>query len=244
MTCRCASSAASRLLKILPPSTPKSKKRRAAAEQRPLSKLTSYVIFRSRLFRVGEELLGGPALDELAHVEERSRIRNASGLLHVVRHDDDGELLAKLVDQLLDLRRRDRIEGARRLVHQEDLGPHRERPCDAEPLLLSAGERKRGVLQPVLYLVPERGLPEALLGQGAVVAADSVELEARDHVVHDRHGRKRVCALEDHPHPAPKVHGIDSAGVQILAIYDDVPALTRAWHHLLYAFDASNEGMI
>ena len=46
-------------------------------------------------------------LDQLTHPEERGVVRDARGLLHVVRHDHDGVGLLELVDQLLDALRRD-----------------------------------------------------------------------------------------------------------------------------------------
>ena len=50
--------------------------------------------------------------------------------------------LAKLVDQLLDLGGRDRVERRGRLVEEDDFGPHGERAGDAQPLLLPARQRQ------------------------------------------------------------------------------------------------------
>jgi hypothetical protein len=68
-----------------------------------LPELTGDIVLRPALARVGEDLRGGPDLDELAQVEERGVVRDASRLLHGVGHDDDRVLLLELVDQLLDL---------------------------------------------------------------------------------------------------------------------------------------------
>ena len=68
----------------------------------------------------------------------------------------------ELVDQLLDALRGDRIERRRRFVHQQDVGLDRERPRDAEALLLAAREREGGLVQAVLHLVPDRRLLQAL----------------------------------------------------------------------------------
>src|SRR5687768_9813721 len=69
---------------------------------------------------VREEPLGGVDLDQLAEKEKGGRIRHASGLLKVVCDNNDRQFLFQLVQQLLDLLRRDRIECARRLVEQQD----------------------------------------------------------------------------------------------------------------------------
>ena len=44
-----------------------------------------------------------------------------------------------------------------------DVGLHRERTRDAQPLLLPAGERERALLELVLHLVPQRGAGERVL---------------------------------------------------------------------------------
>ena len=89
--------------------------------------------------------------------EERGHVRDAGRLLHVVRDDHDRVVALELVHQVLDPRRRDRVERRRGLVHQDHVGLDREAARDAEPLLLAAGEAERDLLQPVLDLVPERG---------------------------------------------------------------------------------------
>ena len=86
-------------------------------------------------------------LDELAravrpHHQERRVVRDARGLLHVVRDDDDGVLLRQLPHQVFDLQRGDRVERAARLVHQDHVGLDGERARDAQALLLPAGERE------------------------------------------------------------------------------------------------------
>src|SRR5215813_7312198 len=86
-----------------------------------LPELAGDIVLRPSLARVGEDLRGGPDLDELAQIEEGGVVGDAGGLLHRVGHDDDRVLLLELVDQLLDLGGGDGIEGGRRLVHQEYL---------------------------------------------------------------------------------------------------------------------------
>ena len=62
-------------------------------------------------------------------------------------------------DQVFDLRRRDRIERRRRLIHQQHFGIDRQRARNAQPLLLAAGEAgARLLLQIVLHFFPQRRL--------------------------------------------------------------------------------------
>src|SRR5476651_1839317 len=209
-----------------------------------LTKLSGDVIFGARLARIGEDLLGRAVLDELPHVEESGRVSDARCLLQVVGHDDDGQVLPQLVDQFFDLRGRDRVQRACRLVHQEHVGTNRQRSRDAEPLLLAAGERESARLQPILDLVPERGLTQASLGDLLVIATDAVELQSGDDVVVDGERRKRIGPLEDHADAPPQIDRVDAAGVQILAVHQDAPRLSGARHQLMHAVDAAHEGAL
>ena len=98
----------------------------------------------------------GPNSTSSPEIEESGVIGHARGLLQVVRDDDDRQLLLQLVDQLLDLLRRDRVERAGRLVEQQHLRLVGERARDAKALLLPAGETERRCAKPVLHFVPER----------------------------------------------------------------------------------------
>src|SRR4051812_25187781 len=89
------------------------------------------IILGARLARIGEDLRRLAVFDQLAEVEEGGALRNARGLLHVVRDDRDRIAAAKLVNQLLDLRRGDWVESRARLVHQDDFRVDRNRACDA-----------------------------------------------------------------------------------------------------------------
>src|SRR3954471_22345239 len=112
---------------------------------------------------IGEDLRRVVELDEVAEVEEGGLLRDPRRLLHVVGDDDDGEAIAHLVEQLLDLGCRDRVERRGRLVEQDDVGLHRDGARDAQPLLLPAGKRQRAGIELVLHLVPESRLVERIL---------------------------------------------------------------------------------
>src|SRR4051794_19992394 len=107
---------------------------------RLLAELAGDVLLGAGVARVREDLLGLVELDQLAGEHERGPVGDARGLLHVVRDDHDRVALLELVDQLLDLERRDRVERRARLVHQDHLGLDRQRARDAQPLLLTARE--------------------------------------------------------------------------------------------------------
>src|SRR6266516_4649727 len=83
--------------------------------------------------------------------EERGHVCDARRLLHVVRDDHDRVLALQVVEQVLDARGGDRVEGGGRLVHQDHVWLDREGAGDAEPLLLTAGEAERALLQARLH---------------------------------------------------------------------------------------------
>ncbi len=65
-------------------------------------------------------------------------VGDAGRLLHVMGHDRDRVVILQLVDQLLDLGGRDRIQRRARLVEQDHFRPHRDGARDAQALLLTA----------------------------------------------------------------------------------------------------------
>src|SRR4051812_25899252 len=77
------------------------------------AELARDVLLRAPVVGRREDLLGRRVLDELAAEHERRAVGNARGLLHVVGDDDDCVAELELRDQLLDLERRDRVEGGR-----------------------------------------------------------------------------------------------------------------------------------
>src|SRR6266545_4715397 len=69
-------------------------------------------------------------------------------------------VLFELVDQLLDLGGRDRVERRARLVEQDHLGLDGDGARDAQPLLLAAGKAQPIGGELVLHLVPQRRTPQ------------------------------------------------------------------------------------
>src|SRR5690606_6028852 len=79
------------------------------------------VVDRERVHGVLEDLAGGADLHQAPEVEVGRALADSRRLLHVVCDDGDRITLAQVVDQLLDLGGRDRVERRARLVHQDDL---------------------------------------------------------------------------------------------------------------------------
>src|SRR3982751_6872083 len=127
-----------------------------------LSKPSGDVVFGELLPGVREDAIGRADFHQAPEPEERGAIRDARRLLHVVGDDDDGVGGFELVDQFLDALRRDWIERRGGLVHQQHVGPDRQRARDAQPLLLPPGEGERRFVQAILDLVPDRRLGQAL----------------------------------------------------------------------------------
>ena len=182
------------------------------------------IILGQFLFRVLEDLLGLPALDQFPEIHEPRIIAHPCCLLHVVGDDDDRILLLEQLDQVLDLCRCDRVERRAGLVHQDHFRFHRERPGNAEPLLLAAREPECRIVQPVLHLVPEGCMAQALLHDpvqlGFVLYA--MHLRAVGHILVDGF-RERVGFLEDHPDFLPERDHISPRCMDILIIKRDLP---------------------
>src|SRR4051794_17850821 len=121
------------------------------------------VALRPLVGRLREDLLRRVVLDEHAvaaavvfdlEAEERGHLGDARGLLHVVGDDHERVVLLELVHQVLDRRRRDRVERRCGLVEEDHIWLDGDRARDAEPLLLAAGEAERRPLEAGLALVP------------------------------------------------------------------------------------------
>src|SRR3989442_12007776 len=115
-----------------------------------LTKPTSNVILGPLVDGLGEQLRRGSELHQLTEQEKPGRVGHPRRLLHVVRDDHDGEIALELEDQLLDLPRRDGVQRGSRLVHQQHPRLDRQRPGDAQALLLAAGEAGPGLVPLVL----------------------------------------------------------------------------------------------
>src|ERR1043165_4441234 len=212
------------------------------AQDDELSETSRDVVFRHLLFRIHEDRIRLRVLDDLAEHEERRAVGDARGLLHVVRDDDDRVGLLQIPDQLLDLRRGDRIERRGRLVHQQDLRIDRQRAGDAQPLLLAARERERRLVQAVLHLVPQRRALQRRLHRlvELLLLARAADAQAVGDVVVDRL-RERVRLLEDHADAAAQRHDVGAGRVDVFPVDLDRPLAVRVRDDVVHPVDGADE---
>ena len=87
----------------------------------------------------------GATLDDLARVHDRDAVRELEEQRQVVRDEQhrEAELGLQLADLLQDLALDDDVERGRRLVHDHELGPERERHRDHHALPHAAGQLVR-----------------------------------------------------------------------------------------------------
>ena len=92
-----------------------------------------------------------PDCERPTALHDQHAIAQPLGLDEVVRRQDDGPSLvaAEALDQGVDVARRHRIEGGRRLVEEEDVGIVQERPGEREALLHPAAEAAHAVVATV-----------------------------------------------------------------------------------------------
>ena len=137
-------------------------------------------------------MLRGGVFDDGTFIEKGCIVGHAGGLLHIVSYYDNGVVSFQFEDQVFDFGRGYRIEGACRLVHQNNFRVCRQGARDAKPLLLAAGKAKRRFLHAVLDLVPQRGAFQREfhnLGEFALVL-DAVYSGAVGDVIEDAFGER------------------------------------------------------
>ena len=152
--------------------------------------------------RIRENLRGGIIFDEFPEIEEGRFPGYTPCLLHAVGDDHDREVFFQLEDEVFDSRGRDRIQRRARLIHQEDFRFIDDGPRDAQPLLLAAGQTKRGIVQPVLHLVPQgRSAKTELDGLIQLEAvSDPTDAQRINDILVDGFG-ERIRFLENHADP-------------------------------------------
>src|SRR5664280_2941113 len=206
------------------------------------------VVLGDAFLRRREDLPRGAHLHQVAgpvrvHPEERGGLGDPRRLLHVMGDDHDREGRGELLDQVLDPLGRDRVERRAGLVHQDDVRVDGDRPGDAQPLLLAAGEREpRLPSEVVLHLVPERRLLQALL-DGLVEAGavgDAVPARTVGDILVDGH-RERVRALEDESDAPPYLDRLHLRTVDVLAVEEDGPANLRRRDQVVHPVEAAQD---
>src|SRR5829696_3340939 len=104
------------------------------SNQSASTKSSSYVVFRLFLRGIGKNFAREIVLHQFSQVEEGRVIRDARGLLHIMRDDHDGEILLQVENQFLDLGGRNRVERGGRFIHQNNLRSDGDGARDAKTL--------------------------------------------------------------------------------------------------------------
>src|SRR5204862_2172801 len=141
-----------------------------------------------------------PRLDDFldmpgARRHDRDPLRKKHRLLHIVSNKDDGFARALPDAQELGLHETARlgVEGAKRLVHQQDAGVDRQRAGDRSALLHAARELRRiAVLKPGK---PDQ-LDELTRDPQPLLARQSLFFESVEYVLHDGLPREQREMLE------------------------------------------------
>lgn len=68
-----------------------------------LTKSPGDVVLRAFIFRIGKDDLRTVVFDQFTHIKESGMVTYPSGLLHVMRYDDNGKLVLQFIDQFFDL---------------------------------------------------------------------------------------------------------------------------------------------
>ena len=102
-----------------------------------------------RVQRLRVEVVGGGLLDHPAEVHDADPVADVPHDGQVVGDDEVGEveLVLQLLEQVDHLRLHRDVEGRDRLVGDDELGLDGQRPGDADPLALAAGELVRVLRQ-------------------------------------------------------------------------------------------------
>src|SRR3569833_2118894 len=146
---------------------------------------------------VGQDVLGRADLHDLPVAQHRDAVAEAHRLVEVVRDEDDrlAEAALQVEQEILHLTADQRVEGAERLVHEQDVGLGGQRAGDAAPLLHTAGELVRVAVLPTL----EPDVAQELLGlRQSFLPWNVPHLEPVGRVLQDRTVGEQREVLEDH----------------------------------------------
>ena len=91
---------------------------------------------------IGDEVVGGRDLDDLAEVHDGDDVADITNDRQVVRDEEhrDAQARRQLLDEVEDGALHRHVQGAGDLVGDDHFGPGRERPGERDPLALPAGE--------------------------------------------------------------------------------------------------------
>ena len=158
---------------------------------------------------------------------------------------DDGVLLLEFHCQVLNLRGGNGVQGGGGLVHQKDFRFVGQGPGNAQPLLLAAGEAQGALLQTVLDLVPNGGVPEGFLHDGVQIraVADAVGPGAVGHVVVNGHG-EGIGLLEHHADLLAQPGDVQVLVKDVLPFEADVPLDMHPGDQVVHPVQGLQEGRL
>ncbi len=175
---------------------------------------------------IAEDLARRPFLEDHPFVEEADLVGDFAREVHLVRGDDHGHAdLREVADELQDLAHELRIEGARDLVEQHQLGIHGERPHDRDALLLPARE----AIGELLGLVEQADAVEQLVrARLGVVPRLPARLAWRERdVLEHGHVREQVVGLEDDADLLSQLVDVRLLGGQVVPVERDRAGVDR-----------------
>src|SRR5660398_209749 len=164
-----------------------------------LSEPARNIVFSPSVPRISEDLARLPKLYQdsppgggiLIHlsIEKGGLIQDPCGLLHVMSDYDYGIVLFQLLHQILNPHGGNGIQSRRRLIHEDDIGLHRNCPSNAETLLLPSGQSQSTLVELATYLIPQRSTTQRTLHQLIHVTSIAIYLGPEGDVVVNRLGK-------------------------------------------------------
>src|SRR2546430_12162678 len=194
---------------------------------------------RARITGSREKLRRGTELDQLAGEQEGGKVADARGLLHIVSDDGDRADVCQLHEQLFNFGGADGIERGAGFVEEQNFRLDGKSAGDAQALLLAAGEFIGGLVEMILYFVPERGVAQTFFDRFGNGELRAVDLQAVGHVLENGLG-ERIGALEDHANAAAK-RG-DILGKNVLAVEKDFALEACAADGVVHAIEGPKQG--
>jgi len=160
-------------------------------------------------------------------------------LLHIVSDDHLGVIVLQALHKALYLARGDGVEGAARLIEQDDVRLHGQGAGNTKPLLLSSGQAQSRLIQPLAYLFPEGGVLEAILHYLIDIPL-AVNSGTIGHVIINRHG-KRIGLLEYHAYTLSEFHHIYILAIDVDIIIEDLTLDPDIGNQVVHAIEAADK---
>ena len=165
-----------------------------------------------------------PLLDDDAAVDEQHAVGDVAGKTHLMGDDDHGHaVVGELAHHAENVADELGIERRGRLVEQDGLGLHRQRPRNRDALLLAAGELRRMFVG---------FLGKAHLGEQRAATLECVSARLLlhiertfDHVLQHRPVRKQVEALEHHRDLGADLHDRRRVALDLQSLDADLAAI-------------------